>query len=73
MMDFHYNTIDRNLKGRYNFIYSDTDALVYEIQHDDIYDWIKQNNSLFDLSDSERPDLKDNLQGEALEMRCVHY
>ena len=41
-------------------IYSDTDSLVYEIQNDDIYEWTKQHKSLFDLSDSERPDLKDN-------------
>ena len=60
MMDFHYNTIEKNFKDKYNVIYSDTDSLVYNIQHDDIYRWITENNKHFDLSDSIRTDLKDN-------------
>jgi hypothetical protein len=27
MMDFHYNVIHKNFKGRYNLVYSDTDSL----------------------------------------------
>ncbi|MFM7989320.1 MAG: hypothetical protein ACKPKO_59400 [Candidatus Fonsibacter sp.] len=60
MMDFHYNTIHNNFEGRYNLLYSDTDSVVYSIKHDDIYEWIKQNKQYFDMSDSTRPELKDN-------------
>ena len=41
-------------------MYSDTDSLVYSIQHEDIYEWIKNNSNHFDLSDSIRSDMKDN-------------
>ena len=41
-------------------LYSDTDSLVYASQHDDIYEWIKQNKKHLDLSDSIRPEHKDN-------------
>ena len=47
-------------------IYSDTDSLVYNIKHPDVYDWIKNNKHHFDLSESERPDLKDNTNKKAL-------
>jgi hypothetical protein len=60
MMDFHYNTIHKNFENNYNLIYSDTDSLIYSIKHDDIYEFIKDNKQYFDLSDSIRPDLKDN-------------
>ncbi|MFM7989120.1 MAG: hypothetical protein ACKPKO_58385, partial [Candidatus Fonsibacter sp.] len=66
MMKFHYNTIHKNFEGRYNLIYSDTDSLVYSIQHNDIYEWIKQNKEHFDLSDSIRPELKDNTNKKVL-------
>ena len=66
MMDFHYNTIHKNFEGRYNLIYSDTDSLVYSIQHEDIYEWIKDNKEHFDLSDSIRPDMKDNANKKVL-------
>jgi hypothetical protein len=41
-------------------IYSDTDSLVYNLEHPDIYEWIKENREHFDLSDSARSDMKDN-------------
>ena len=66
MMDFHYNTIHKNFKGRYNLLYSDTDSVVYSIKHDDIYEWIKQNKQYFDMSDSKRPELKDNTNKKVL-------
>ena len=47
MMDFHYNVIETNFHNQYNFIYGDTDSLVYNIYHNDIYDWIKNKKSLF--------------------------
>ena len=60
MMDFHYNVIHKNFEGRYHLIYSDTDSMIYIIQHEDIYEWIKNNPEHFDLSDSIRSDLKDD-------------
>ncbi|MFM7986784.1 MAG: hypothetical protein ACKPKO_46465, partial [Candidatus Fonsibacter sp.] len=66
MMQFHYDTIQKNFEGQYNLIYSDTDSLVYSIQNVDIYEWIKQNKQHFDLSDSIRPDMKDNTNKKKL-------
>ena len=66
MMDFHYNTIHKNFENQYNLIYSDTDSMVYSIQHDDIYEWIKNNKEHFDLSDSSVPELKDNTNKKVL-------
>ena len=40
MMEFHYDVIQENFKDNYNLIYSDTDSLVYSIQHPDIYIYI---------------------------------
>ena len=60
MMDFHCNVIENEFANKYNLIYADTDSLVYSIEHPDIYEWIKDNKSYFDLSDSLTPDLKDN-------------
>jgi hypothetical protein len=59
MLEFHYNVIDKQFGNKAKLIYSDTDSFVYEIEHDDIYEWQKQNeDEWFDLSDSKRPDLK---------------
>jgi hypothetical protein len=66
MMDFHYNTIQKNFESNYNLIYSDTDSLVYSIQHPDIYQWIKDNGQHFDLSDSKREDMRDNTNKKVL-------
>jgi hypothetical protein len=60
MMDFHYNTIEKNFTNNYKLLYSDTDSLIYHIYHSDIYEWIKENKTLFDLSDSKREELKDD-------------
>jgi hypothetical protein len=60
MMDFHYNVIQKNFENRYNLIYTDTDSLIYQIYDEDVYDWVKKNKHHFDLSDSLRPELKNN-------------
>ena len=60
MMNFHYNVIHKNFEGRYYLVYSDTDSLIYSIQHDDIYEWMKNNKQYFDLSESLRSDLHDD-------------
>ena len=46
LTDFRYHTIHNNFKGKYNLFFSDTDSLVYSIQHDDIYEWIKQKSNI---------------------------
>ena len=43
-----------------NLMYSDTDSLVYDIRHPDIYDCINNHSMNFDLSDSKQADLKDD-------------
>jgi hypothetical protein len=68
MMRFHYDVIERHFKNRYELLYSDTDSLVYQIFTADIYDWIKENKSLFDLSESDRPDMADNENKKKLGM-----
>ena len=60
MMQFHYDVMPKNFEGRYNLIYSDTDSLVYNIQHDEIYHSVKDHMTHFDLSGSDRVELKDN-------------
>ena len=66
MMDFHYNVLDNNFRGRYNLCYTDTDSFIYNIQHDDIYEWIKENRELFDLSGSYREDMRDRTNAKVL-------
>ena len=48
-----------NVKNRMQ-LHLTTDSLVYSIQHHDIYEWIKNNEKHFDLSDSLRHDMKNN-------------
>ena len=59
MMKFHDGFIHHSFEGRYNLIYIDTDSLVYNIQHDTKYQWIKEHKSQFGTADSLREDLKD--------------
>ena len=66
MMDFHYNTIHENFENKYNLIYSDTDSLVYNIKCADVYKWIGEHKQYFDLSDSKRPELKDDSNQKVL-------
>ena len=60
MMKFHYAVIHKNFEGNFNLIYTDTDSLVNDIRHHDIYNWISQHREHFDLSDSKRPELQDD-------------
>jgi hypothetical protein len=68
MMNFHYNVIHKELEGKYNLIYSDTDSFVYNIEHQDIYRWIGENKNYFDLSDSLNTDIKDATNKKVLGM-----
>jgi hypothetical protein len=65
-MEFHYGVVEKEFKNKYDLIYSDTDSMVYNFKHHDIYDWIKNNKNYFDLSESLRPDLKDNTNKKVL-------
>ena len=66
VMEFHYGVIEKEFKNKHELIYSDTDSLVYNIKHPDVYDWIKHNKQHFDLSESLRPDMKDNTNKKVL-------
>ena len=58
IMDFHYNVIQQQFGNRAKLVDSDTYSFVYEIEHDNIYEWIKENNEHFDLSKTDRYDLR---------------
>jgi hypothetical protein len=45
MLEFHYEVIDKQFGNKARLIYSDTDSFVYEIEHDDIYEWQRENAS----------------------------
>ena len=60
MTRFHYEVIEKHFPGKYELLYTDTDSLVYLITCDDIFAWQKEHSQYFDLSDSVRPDMKDN-------------
>jgi len=53
MMDFHYNTMEKHFKGKYDMIYSDTDSMVYHVRHDNFPSWMNNNPREFDLSNME--------------------
>ena len=50
IMTFHYNVIHSEFENQYQLIYMDTDSFIYNIYHDDIYYWVKENKVHFDLS-----------------------
>ena len=66
MMRFHYDVIEKHFIGAYQLLYSDTDSMVYQIETDDIYEWVKQNRSHFDLAESIRKDMKDTENDKTL-------
>jgi hypothetical protein len=50
MLEFHYDVIDKQFGNKAKLLYSDTDSFVYEIEHDDIYEWqnkTKQTGLIF--------------------------
>ena len=66
MMKFVYEVIHSNFEGRYTILYSDTDSLVIDIKHPDIYEWIKENKQHFDLAESSRADMKNQTNEKKL-------
>ena len=49
----------KNFENIYNIIYSYTDSFVYNIKHDEIYEWIKQIREYFYLSESVNDHIRD--------------
>ena len=41
----------------YNLTYSDTESLVYDIRHSDVYQWVSENREHFDLSYTRKTEL----------------
>jgi hypothetical protein len=61
MLELHYDVTDKQVGEKAKLIYSDTDSFVYEIEHQDIYKWQKENEKeWFELSDSNREYLQSN-------------
>ena len=55
MFDFHYNFIKTKIQHEnLKLLFTDTDSLCYEIKNQNIYDIIKQNSNLFDLSNFDK-------------------
>jgi len=54
MYNFHYNYIQKKYPV-HNWLYMDTDSLIYHIQTDNIYEDIFNNREHFDLSDYPAP------------------
>ena len=51
MYDFHYNFMLKKFKRKnIDLLFTDTDSLCYHIKHENPYDIIRENKSLFDLS-----------------------
>ena len=42
MMEFHYNVMEAQFGNRAKLLYSDTDSFVYDLEHEYIYEWIKE-------------------------------
>ncbi len=58
MLKLHYNVMEKQFGDKAKVVYSDTDSYVYEIEHANIYEWMKKNKTWFDLSKCKRDDLR---------------
>jgi hypothetical protein len=43
MLEFRYDVLYKQFGDKAKLIYSDTDSIVYESEHEDIYKWEKEN------------------------------
>lgn len=50
LYEFHYDFIKTKLGSSCKLLYTDTDSLIYEIKHPNVYDIIKENIDRFDTS-----------------------
>ena len=48
MYDFHYNFIKKNFNAE--FLFTDTDSLIYEIKSENVYKEFSKRKDLFDFS-----------------------
>ena len=60
MMQLHCPVIHKNSERKYNLVHTDTDSLVYDLRHHDIFEWINEHPKHFDLSDSKQADQQDD-------------
>ncbi len=58
MLRFHYDLMEPTFGEKAEVVYSDTDSFVYAIEHPNIYEWIGENKTWFDLSKCKREELK---------------
>jgi hypothetical protein len=68
MYDFHYNFMLKKVKREnIDLLFTDTDSLCYHIRKQDIFEIIKENNTLFDLSNYPKDhELYDDTNNKAL-------
>ena len=59
----------RTLKTDKNLIQTDPDRFVYNMEHDDIYKWIKQKREHFDLSYSVTDHMIENTNEKILRVQ----
>lgn len=50
MYSFHYDQIKKDFDRDVTLLYTDTDSFIYEIACDDFYQYMNNNNSMFDTS-----------------------
>ena len=51
LYDFHYEFMNQVLPGKCKILYTDTDSLIYQIHHPNVYEFMKQHIEHFDTSD----------------------
>ncbi len=50
MLDLHYNKIHKHFNGSYDLLYSDTDSLAYQTEHQNVNKWLFKNEDDFYVS-----------------------
>ena len=68
MYDFHYNFMLKKVdRKNIDLLFTDTDSLCYKIRNQDIFEVIKENKDLFDLSNYPKDhELYDDVNNKAL-------
>lgn len=58
LYDFHYNFMKQKLGNLCKLLYTDTDSLIYDIKHDNIYKFMLENIEKFDTSNYPENDVR---------------